>query len=325
MDQITPTLPQISIVVPNYQGGETIAQTLQSLVDQNYPNLEIIVVDGGSTDNSVEIIRQFAAHITWWVSEPDQGQSNAINKGFAQCHGEVVNWLCSDDLLASNALHYIGSTFANSPELDVLVGRSRIEYEASAEHPGKPITHFNRWLMVLQQLLPLGTMLPASEDGLVYLRETTLEQIQLMPASTPIHQPSCFYRRRLLTRSAPVDEQYHYTMDIELFNYFYANGAQWRTTSEVLSIAPVSGQNKSSVAGIKATYELEKIYQTYIQERIPLTYWHRRFRYPLERFLKLKQGSGFYWTIPVWLITTLLLIPFYGLRKTLALRWTSWV
>jgi glycosyltransferase involved in cell wall biosynthesis len=318
-------LPRISIVVPNYQGGATLAQTLQSLIDQNYPDLEIIVVDGGSTDNSLEIIHQMESHITWWVSEADRGQSHAINKGFAQCQGDVVNWLCSDDLLAPGALHQVGTTFAQFPHIDVLVGRSRIEYEAAVDHPGKPITDGNRWLTALQQFLPLGTMLQVSADGLVYLRETTLEQIQLMPASTPIHQPSCFYRRHLLSRPEPVDERYHYTMDIELFNYFYASGAQWLTTSEILSIAPVSGQNKSSVAGIKATYELEQIYQTYAQERIPLTYWHRQFRYPLERFLKLKQGAGFYWVVPLWFMITLTLAPFYGLKKTLALRWTSWI
>src|SRR5579863_10063148 len=105
------TLPSISIVVPNYNGGGTLARTLQSLVDQHYDGLEILVVDGGSTDNSIEVIKQYGSHITWWVSEKDRGQSHAINKGFARATGQIVNWLCSDDVLTPNALRVVGEQF----------------------------------------------------------------------------------------------------------------------------------------------------------------------------------------------------------------------
>jgi glycosyltransferase involved in cell wall biosynthesis len=316
---------KISMVVPNYNGGETIAATLRSLIDQNYPNLELIVIDGGSTDHSVDIIQQFRSELTYWVSEPDQGQSHAINKGLARCTGEVVNWLCSDDLLAPGALWTIGRYFAEHPEVDVLAGKCRIEF-MTARNPGKPLASMQFWLKTLQRFLPIGTIVQDPQDHSAYIRSTTLEQIKLMPASIPVHQPSCFYRRRLLQRSPMVDESYNYTMDIELFNYFYACGARWQTTDEILSIAPVSGQNKTSVAGLKATYELEKIYQTYSQERIPLTYWHRRLRYPLERFLK--QNHNIVWVYlvaPIWVAVTLVLSLFYGFKRTWALRWTSWL
>jgi len=82
------TIPSISIVVPNYNGGTTIDATLRSLIDQDYPRLEILVVDGGSADNSVDVIRRYEQHIAWWISEKDSGQSNAINKGFARATGE---------------------------------------------------------------------------------------------------------------------------------------------------------------------------------------------------------------------------------------------
>ncbi|MCX7594852.1 MAG: glycosyltransferase [Fischerella sp.] len=319
-------LPSISIVVPNYNGGKTLAATLQSLVDQNYPNLEIIVVDGGSTDDSLEIIKQFEPYITWWVSEKDRGQSNAINKGFAKCSGEIVNWLCSDDLLAPNALHVVGKCFLESPKIDVLVGSCRIEY-MTTEHPTKPLKGANFWLTQLQRILPLGAIVKDPENDRIYVKTPTLEQIELMPAISPIHQPSCFYRRKLLDRPKPVEESYDYTMDIELFNYFRSRGVCWKVIDKVLSIAPVSGQNKTSLAGVKATYELEQIYKKYTpQERIPLTYWHRRLRYPLERFLKLKRGGiWLYFIAPIWVAITLFLAPFYGFKKVWALRWTAWI
>jgi glycosyltransferase involved in cell wall biosynthesis len=318
------TLPSISIVVPNYNGADTLEQTLQSLIDQNYPALEIIVMDGGSTDRSVQIIQQFEPHLAAWASEKDNGQSHAINKGFALCTGEIVNWLCSDDLLTPGALQTVGQCFAESPEIDVLVGASRID-NLTSDHPGLPLAGAKFWLQRLQKILPVGTVTQTHPEQENYIKVPTLELIHLMPACSPIHQPSCFYRRKLLNRSHPVDENLVYTMDIELFNYFKSLGVCWKVIDQVLTIAPVSGQNKSSVAGVRGTYELEAIYEKYTQERIPLTFWHRRLRYPLERFLKHHRGEWLYLLGPIWVIWTLVLSLFYGSKKVWALRWTAWV
>lgn len=314
-------LPTISLVVPNYQGGATIAATLQSIIDQDYPKLEIIVVDGGSTDNSLEVIKQFEPYIAWWVSEPDSGQSNAINKGFAQCTGDIVNWLCSDDFLEPGALYTIGTYFAANPEIDVLVGRCRVEY--MTEHVGRPLKGVKQWTNRLQKFLPLGSRPIIEESDRVYIKAPTQELIDLMPASCPIHQPSCFYRRELLDRSEPLIESLHHTMDIELFNYFRSRGANFRVIEDILSFAPKSGVNKNCLAGVKATYELEDIYKTYTNELIPLTYWHRKLRYPLECFLKRNRGSIWLYLVgSIWFALVIILAPFYGLKKVWALRWT---
>lgn len=116
------SIPKISIVVPSFNQGRFIAATLKSIVDQNYPNLQLIVVDGGSQDETVEVIKQYASHIDWWVSEPDSGQTEAINKGFTRSNGEIMAWINSDDLAAPGSLFRVADWFVAHPETDVVYG-----------------------------------------------------------------------------------------------------------------------------------------------------------------------------------------------------------
>lgn len=106
--------PKISIVTPSYNQGQFIEETIRSILLQNYPNLEYIIIDGGSTDETVEVIKKYEKWITYWVSEPDNGQSHAINKGLIKCTGTVFNWLNSDDYFTPNALEVVGANFFKS-------------------------------------------------------------------------------------------------------------------------------------------------------------------------------------------------------------------
>ena len=107
--------PSISIVTPSYNQGQFLEETICSILDQGYSNLEYIIIDGGSMDNSVDIIRKYEKHIDYWVSESDRGQSHAINKGIQRCTGDIFNWINSDDLLKPGALRAVAEAWRSSP------------------------------------------------------------------------------------------------------------------------------------------------------------------------------------------------------------------
>ncbi|CAN5351605.1 hypothetical protein BH09BAC2_BH09BAC2_15840 [soil metagenome] len=118
------SFPKISIVTPSYNQGQYIEQTICSVLDQNYPNLEYIIIDGDSTDNTLDIIRKYEKHITYWISEKDKGQTDAINKGFAKCTGEIFNWLNSDDYYEPGTFQMLAQKFS-SAEIYVVCGKER--------------------------------------------------------------------------------------------------------------------------------------------------------------------------------------------------------
>ena len=110
--------PRISVVTPSFNQGAFLEETLRSVLDQGYPNLEYFVIDGGSTDASVDIIRNYASRLTYWVSESDQGQYDAINKGFARSMGEIMAWLNSDDKYLPWTFSIAGEISATRPEVE---------------------------------------------------------------------------------------------------------------------------------------------------------------------------------------------------------------
>jgi len=103
--------PKISIITPNYNGAKYLEQTIQSVICQNYPNLEYIIIDGGSTDDSVSIIKKYEKQLSYWVSEPDKGLYDAIQKGFEKSTGEIMAWINSDDLYQPNAFFMVAEIF----------------------------------------------------------------------------------------------------------------------------------------------------------------------------------------------------------------------
>ncbi len=246
-------LPTISIVVPNYNGAATLGETLDSLKAQNYPKLEVLVVDGGSTDGSRAIIESRAGELAWWVSEKDRGQSHAINKGFERATGDVLGWLNSDDILLPGALAKVGAHYAANARCDVLSGVTLVTKPGTGMPP-------NRWVPKPSHL-----------------------KVACCRAALP--QQSTFFRRRVLARTPLIREDLHYTMDVELWCWMLAQGFIFELIGDELAEFRDHPVSKTRTGGQKILSELELIYTLYgPRERLPLTWWTRHLRLPLQRF-----------------------------------------
>lgn len=178
-------LPRISIVTPSYNQAAFIERAMRSVLDQGYPNLEYLVVDGGSTDGTVDIIRKYEDRLAWWVSEKDRGQTHALNKGFQRATGDVVAWLNSDDMYLPGAFRAVGEPFARDPSLDVVFGDSvHIDKDDRVLNAYKNVPYW--W----PSMILLGVVLP---------------------------QPTAFWKRSLFERHGWLDESKRFAMDYEFF------------------------------------------------------------------------------------------------------------
>jgi len=183
--------PRISIVTPSYNQGKYLEETIRSVLLQDYPNLEYIVIDGGSTDMSVEIIEKYSPWLTYWVSEKDRGQGHAINKGFERCTGDIITFLSSDDMYLPGAFASMATHWLQEQTCGFVVGAFQFLNEYSELEPN-----------VHQPRLP--------HEGPIDLSVTD-------PESWRLHQVSTFYSRAALDAVGRyVPEDLHYVMDREL-------------------------------------------------------------------------------------------------------------
>jgi len=211
--------PRISIVTPSYNQAQFIEETIRSVLLQGYPELEYILIDGGSSEGTVEIIQKYAQFLTYWISEPDRGQTHAINKGLTRCSGMIFNWINSDDVLAPGALKRVATLIA---EHDALAG-------AVVNFGAGPRTTIKNQMLTAAELI----------------------------ATPKFHQPGIWLRREYVVDCGGIDESYHFYFDWDLLVRYFASFPAVFYTDDVLSYFRLHPNSKSGM-GQWVEYEQER-------------------------------------------------------------------
>lgn len=250
------SFPLVSIVTPSYNQAEFLERTIRSVLGQDYPNLEYIIIDGGSTDGSVEIIRKYESQLSFWISERDKGQTNAINKGFNRAKGEIFAWLNSDDIYEPGAIRAAVEALISDPSLGFVYGDCNF------------IDSHDRVI------------------GKFDARQTDLEK--LLRGYVHIPQQAFFFRGELWKKVGPLDENIYFAMDYDLWlrlariaPFRYLPGKVWadfrlhedaKTITadascwpEMIQICRRDGEPKLSILSMK--YQLRKIMAPLINHR----------------------------------------------------------
>lgn len=222
--------PLVSIITPSFNQGKFLKQTIQSITNQDYQNIEYIIIDGGSTDNSVDIIRKHRNKISYWVSEPDRGQAHAINKGLSIANGEIVGWLNADDLLLPKTVSLIIQAFRENPHVDVVYGHlDRIDENGKLIHT---------------PTLP--------KDKVEFSR-------QLIVGECIVNQPGSFWRKQMIEKVGYLDESLHYGLDYDYWIRIAIAGGAFKKIPNTVAQFRISKDSKTIKETEKMAIEQLKI------------------------------------------------------------------
>ena len=222
--------PRVSIVTPSYNQAAFIEETIRSVLLQGYPNLEYIVMDGGSTDGSVDIIRKYDPWLAYWSSEPDRGQGHAISKGFEKATGVIFGWLNSDDVYCRGTLELVARLFLNTPNVGFLYGDCSVIDQGSSKidhiesQPGGPAEFLTRCF---------------------------------------IPQPSTFFRRTAWKTVGGINEALHYSMDYDLWLRMMSGGVEALYEPKTLACFRRHADSKSNGDLRKFGYEYLSVLKSY--------------------------------------------------------------
>lgn len=226
--------PKITVITPSYNQGGYIEDTILSVIGQGYPNLEYIIIDGGSTDDTINVLKKYENHITRWISEKDNGQGSAINKGFTLATGDILCWLNSDDMYLPGTLKYISERLdISKPE--ILIGNCIHIKEGTGIAVGSDVVadHFRHDILWCDYVL----------------------------------QPSSFWTRKIWQATGTLNEDLYYAFDWDWFIRAKIEKANFKVAERQLSVYRIHGAHKSSFGGEARAKELGSIYKKYHRER----------------------------------------------------------
>ncbi len=272
-------LPTITVVTPSYNQAAYIEQTIQSVLTQQYPGLEYLVIDGGSTDGTVDILRRYEDRLDW-VSEPDEGQAEAINKGLKRAGGQVVAWLNSDDIYLPGALERVGEQFGRQPDIDLVYG----DYQLIDER-GRVLLH---------------------------KREIPFDYNILLYGLNYIGQPAAFFHRRVFDRAGYLDQGLHYGLDWEYWLRIASRGGRFAHLPHYLAATRWHGQAKTLVAPPEMFAEHEAIRRRYwTRRRFASPGWQRLYTAWLNKLYRFKRQA-----LKIWLRRAIDFPPGHWVMRT---------
>ncbi len=251
---------KISIVTPSYNQGQFVRETIESVLAQDVPDLEYMVLDGGSTDNSADIIREYEPRLTYWHSKSDRGQADAIHKGFEMSTGDILGWVNSDDMLKPGALSFVMDIFKHNPEIHFMYGGCEIIDEQGRHIKNLLEPCYNeKWQLYIRCCVP---------------------------------QSSCFWRRALYFETGGLDTSLHYAMDYDLWFKFY-NKAKPHIAKKILSSQRMYAETKTlSEPGILEE-EKERVRQRYFKLPPYRIRWIFKILWRIQRIMR-KTFAGCY-------------------------------
>ena len=238
--------PKISIVTPSYNQAQFLEKTILSVLNQNYPNLEYIIVDGGSTDDSLEIIKKYEKYLTYWISEKDNGQADAINKGFQKSSGEILAWLNADDLYLPGTLFKVKDNFQKYRENNFIYGHSLL-------------------IDKKDNIMRASYTIPQTYHSYIYDRGGN------------IFQGTVFWRRDIFYKYGGLDSKLYFALEYKLFDNFFKN-ERGIFLNEILAAYRIHKETKSSTVDPRLVVE-EFNYIRGIKVNIILRFFYRARRW----------------------------------------------
>jgi glycosyltransferase involved in cell wall biosynthesis len=219
------TGPRISIVTPSFNTAQYLEDTIRSVLNQDYPNLEYIIIDGGSTDGSVDIIKKYQDRLAYWVSEKDAGHYDAVNKGFARTTGEIIGWLNSDDLFMQTAFRTVAGVMGDLPEVSWLTTRNVVTWDAAGLMAH--VTHMDGYS--IDAYLD-GRYLDTRRGGFGFLQ-----------------QESMFWRKSLLDKAGgKIRDRFQLAGDFDLWGQFFLHAKLYAVNSTLGGFRMRPGQRSGA-------------------------------------------------------------------------------